>query len=53
MVYLYSMNSIEGSRTPAAKPGRITQPDESEGFSPVSSGRTVRFCLCSLTSLQC
>ena len=27
-------DSIEGPRAPAVKPGRVTQPDESEGCSP-------------------
>jgi len=36
-------DTIEGPRAPALKPGRVTQaPDDSEGCSPVSGGRTIR-----------
>ena len=43
-------DTIESPRAPAVKPGRITQatksqrPDESEGCSPVSGGRTIQLC---------
>jgi hypothetical protein len=37
-------DTIEGPRAPTVKPGRTLKPDESEGCSPVSGGRTIRMC---------
>ena len=37
-------DTVEGPRAPAVSQGASLKPDESEGCSPVSGGRTIRLC---------
>ena len=42
--FIHEFDTIEGPRAPSVSQGVSLKPDESEGCSPVSGGRTIRLC---------